>query len=128
MNLEITSLTAGLLALLYTVLSILVIKYRMKEGQTLDVPEGLIRRTVRAHGNFAEYTPLVLVLMALVEIQGELAEHWFTMLAGIFILGRIGHAYSIVIFEEKYKTIRFRQVAMFATFIPMFAFALVLIF
>ncbi|MEC9290905.1 MAG: MAPEG family protein [Pseudomonadota bacterium] len=128
MNLEITSLTAGLLALLYLVLSILVIKFRMKEQETLDVPDGLIRRTVRAHGNFAEYVPIVVILMALVELQSELAEHWLTSIAGVFILGRVAHAYSIVVFEERYKTMRFRQVAMMATFIPMAILALLLIF
>lgn len=128
MNLEITSLTAGLLALLYLVLSILVIKFRMKEQETLDVPDGLIRRTVRAHGNFAEYVPIVVILMALVELQNELAEHWLIVIAGVFILGRVAHAYSIVVFEERYKTMRFRQVAMMATFIPMAILALLLIF
>ncbi len=128
MNLEVTSLTAGLLALLYLVLSILVIKFRMKEQETLDVPDGLIRRTVRAHGNFAEYVPIVVILMALVELQSELAEHWLISIAGVFILGRVAHAYSIVVFEERYKTMRFRQVAMMATFIPMAILALLLIF
>ena len=128
MSLEITSLTAGLLALLYLVLSILVIKFRMKERETLDVPDGLIRRTVRAHGNFAEYVPIAVILMALVELQGELSEHWLIAIAGVFILGRVAHAYSIVVFEERYKTMRFRQVAMMATFIPMAILALLLIF
>lgn len=127
MALPITSLSAGLLALLFILLSTLVIKYRMKEGKSLDVPEGLIRRTVRAHGNFAEYVPFSLLLMGLVELQAELPYMWLVILAGILILGRIAHAYSIVVVEEKFGTFRLRQFAMLTTFVPMVAFAVTLI-
>lgn len=51
--------------------------------------EGLIRR-MRAHSNFTENVPLVLVLIAAIEIA-RAGETWLAVVAAVFILGRLAH-------------------------------------
>ena len=51
--------------------------------------EAMIRR-MRAHLNFAENTPLVLILLALVEAAG-MTGVWLPWIAGIYVVARIGH-------------------------------------
>ena len=53
----------------------------------------LIRR-MRAHANFTETAPFVLVLIAAIEIAGKGGE-WLPYVAGIYIIGRIGHAFGM---------------------------------
>ena len=68
---HITLIYAGLLGLLFLLLSFWVVKRRAQfkvmigEG---EAPE--MRSAIRAHGNFAEYVPLTLLLMALCELAG----------------------------------------------------------
>lgn len=68
---HITLIYAGLLGLLFLLLSFWVVKRRAQfkvmigEG---EAPEML--SAIRAHGNFAEYVPLTLLLMALCELAG----------------------------------------------------------
>lgn len=53
----------------------------------------LIRR-MRAHANFTETAPFVLVLIAAIEIAGKGGE-WLPYVAGVYIIGRIGHAFGM---------------------------------
>ena len=52
--------------------------------------EMLIRR-MRAHANFTESTPLVLILIGAVELSGK-GGQWLAIVGAVFILGRISHA------------------------------------
>ena len=92
---SITSTYAGLLALTFLILSLRVISVRrtlrvgLGDGNSSD----LLRR-IRVHGNFAEYVPLALILMTLVEWQG--GPRAILHLVGIFLLlGRGIHAYGL---------------------------------
>jgi uncharacterized membrane protein YecN with MAPEG domain len=51
--------------------------------------EKVIRR-MRAHANFVENTPFVLVLIAAIELAGR-GGAWLPYVAGIYMLGRIAH-------------------------------------
>jgi len=51
--------------------------------------EKVIRR-MRAHANFVEYTPFVLVLIAAIELAGK-GGSWLAYVAGIYMLGRVAH-------------------------------------
>ncbi len=66
---HITLIYAGLLGLLFLLLSFWVVKrraqFRVMIGEG-EAPEMLA--AIRAHGNFAEYVPLTLLLMALCEL------------------------------------------------------------
>ena len=55
--------------------------------------EHLLRR-MRAQANFVETTPFVLILIATIELSGE-AGLWLSYVAGLYILGRIGHAFGM---------------------------------
>ena len=90
--LPITSVYAGFLALLFIALSWRVIVVRRGARVSLGDGENKdLRQRARAHGNFAEYTPMGLVLLACVELQGApaMAVH----LLGLMLLaGRGLHA------------------------------------
>lgn len=54
----------------------------------------LMVRRMRAQANFAEWTPVILVLFALVELAGR-GSWWIAPLGAAFILGRIAHAFGM---------------------------------
>lgn len=90
---SITLLYAGLLGLWFLVLSLRVIKGRGRVSLG-DGGDPHMLRVIRGHGNFAEYTPLLLILMALLEYQG-LAEAWLHTLGLATLLGRLLHGYAL---------------------------------
>lgn len=99
--LPITSITAGLLALIYLALTAQVIRQRGRTNTSLgDGSTGAIAPgeehlapllvACRSHANFAEYVPLTLLLLALNEATG--APRWLVLaLAATLIVGRILH-------------------------------------
>ncbi len=95
MTLEVTSLYAGLLSLLLFFLSIRVIRRRRAAGIPIgDAGDLSLIRRQRAQGNFIEYVPIVLLLMALAEAQGTqvLALHF---VGAVLLVGRIAHATAL---------------------------------
>jgi uncharacterized membrane protein YecN with MAPEG domain len=58
----------------------------------LRIPE--LRARMRAHANFAEYTPFVLILMALLEYAGG-SQAWLQGLGAVYIVARILHAFGM---------------------------------
>lgn len=94
---HITLLYAGLLGLLFLLLSFWVVKRRAQfkvmigEG---EAPELLA--AIRTHGNFAEYVPLILLLMALCELAGAGAL-WLHLGGGMLLAGRMLHAIGMQI-------------------------------
>jgi len=95
MSPAITPLYAGLLGLIYIYLSLRIprmrVRYRVGIGDG-DVPE--LRKAIRVHANFAEYVPLALLLLLLVE-QAHYSP-WFVHFLGMLLLGaRCAHAYGL---------------------------------
>ena len=94
---HITLIYGGLLGLLFLLLSFWVVKRRAQfkvmigEG---EAPE--MRSAIRAHGNFAEYVPLTLLLMALCELSGA-GTLWLHAGGAMLLVGRILHAIGIQI-------------------------------
>jgi uncharacterized protein len=91
MILPVTSVTAGLLAFIFLFLSLRVILLRRNGGPSVGMGgDERFVRAVRAHANFAEYTPIFLILLGLNEIQfNNVVVH--TAVAGVFVVGRILH-------------------------------------
>lgn len=89
------SLYAGLLGLIFLFLSIRVIGGRRLARVGLgDGGDRVLQRRMRAQANFAEYVPLVLLLMLLAELQG--VSSWVLHGVGAcLVLGRLVHALSI---------------------------------
>jgi len=90
----VTALYGGILGLILLVLSILVVRARIKSQVTLgdQGPAGDdgLTRACRAFGNATEYVPIVLILLLILELMG--AHLWLLHALGlIFVLSRIGH-------------------------------------
>lgn len=91
---QITAFHAALLALLYLLLSARVILYRRARGLSLgDEGDRVLLQRIRAQGNFAEYAPFGLLLLALTESQGApaLALHGLGLM---LLAGRALHAWA----------------------------------
>jgi uncharacterized membrane protein YecN with MAPEG domain len=91
----VTSIIASILAIIFIKLSLAVIglRRRNKVGLGSGGHEDL-ERAIRAQGNFAEYVPLGLILIACLELNG--APWLASALTGIsLIVGRLIHAKGI---------------------------------
>lgn len=121
--LPVTSATAALLTLLYLFLAVLVIRRRWRHRvPLLDAGVTELARAVRAHGNFAEYAPLFLILLGLSELRHEIV--WLGSIAAAFILGRLLHPLSLLWHETRWSGYPFvRSAGMILTFGPMMALA-----
>ncbi len=107
-----TALYAALLALLYLAITVGVVRARYASRIALGTGEDrLLFRAARAHANFAEYVPLILVLMALAESGGT---PWLLVHAiGLATLvGRTLHAYGI---RQEPEPLAFRMAGMILT-------------
>jgi uncharacterized protein len=105
---------AALLALLFVGLSVRIVYLR----RTLRIGIGdagnkQTQRAIRVHSNFAEYTPLALFLIYLLEIQGiaHAQPWWIHTLCVCFIIGRCLHAYGMGSVQEK-STLRVAGMAL----------------
>ena len=90
-----TSVIASILALMFIKLSFDVIGFRRKNKISLgagDVVE--LERAIRAHGNFAEYVPFGLFLIAALELNGA-PSALVAFLGLILVVGRFLHAKGI---------------------------------
>ena len=93
--LPVTSLFAALLTLLYIVLAIRIIRLRWRERVGIGTGESLpLKAAVRVHGNFAEYVPLGLILLLLMEVNGASELLLFAM-GGLLFVARIFHAIGL---------------------------------
>jgi len=109
----ITSFYAALLALLFIYLCRNVIVYRRSHRIAIgdDGQPELLRR-MRVQANFAEYTPLALLLLAFAESQSLMP--WLLHILGVaFLIGRILHAFGVSRTPETYV---FRTSGMALTF------------
>ena len=90
-----TSIIAAILTIIFVKLSFAVISLRRKNKVGLG-SGGYddLERAIRAQGNFAEYVPIGLILIACLELNG--APWWLVILLGsTLIIGRLIHAKGI---------------------------------
>ena len=91
----VTSIIAATLTIIFIKLSFNVISLRRKNKVGLGSGgyEDL-ERAIRAQGNFAEYVPFGIIMIACLELNG--APWWLVLVPGIFlIIGRLVHAKGI---------------------------------
>jgi len=113
MTSTITGLYAGVLALMLVPLSFRVIRLRYRKHiGILDGGDREMACAMRAHGNFTEYVPLSLILMALVEING--APLFLVHLFGAVLVG--GRALHAIGLSRSPAASRPRVAGMIATF------------
>jgi uncharacterized membrane protein YecN with MAPEG domain len=95
--LQVTAATAGILALSLVALSLPISFRRRKTGISLgNGDDVMLTRLVRAHGNFTEYVPINLIILAVLELArgpGGLV----CAVAALLIAGRILHAWGILV-------------------------------
>lgn len=118
----ITPVYAAVAALLFVFLSVRVIRSRGATKTGIgDGGNRTLQRAIRAHGNFAEYVPLTLILMALAELQDRAA---FSLhFVGIFLLaGRLVHAYGV---SQEPELFKLRVAGMIMTFVALVSGALI---
>lgn len=97
----ITSLIAAGLAILLLILTVIVSKYRGVAGVSLgDGGDKEMLRRIRAFGNFTEYAPMGLILLALVEYGGG-SPLIVWVIGGLLLGGRILHAIGMLVKTAK---------------------------
>jgi uncharacterized membrane protein YecN with MAPEG domain len=82
----ITGFYLGLLALLYLVLGLQV--SRLRRGHRVVFGDGDnigLRSAIRAHANFAEYVPIIVLLVALLEMSGLPAMRVHLLMGGLLV-------------------------------------------
>lgn len=91
MLLPITLTVAGAAAVLNLWLAMRV--GQVRQAENVSVGDGgapaLIAR-MRAHANYAEYTPFVLVLIAVIELAVG-SQTWLWIVGGVYLLARVAH-------------------------------------
>ncbi len=113
MTLAITGVYAAALTALYLLLSARVILVRRAQGINLgDGGNPDMLRRMRAHGNFAEYAPLGLILLLIAEQQGT-AALWLHVTGGMLLAGRVAHGVN---FTFGLKSMALRTGGMLLTF------------
>ena len=109
---------AALLAIIFVALSIRTIRQRHKLKIGLgDAGNKDMQRAVRVHANFAEYVPLCLVMIYLVEQSGVYAWMAHALCLGL-LFGRLSHAYGV---SQRKENFRFRMAGMSLTFAVLLA-------
>ena len=91
----VTSVIASVLTIIFVRLSFAVIGLRRKNKVGLGGGgHEDLERAIRAQGNFAEYVPFGIILIACLELNG--APWWLVIIPGItLIIGRLIHAKGI---------------------------------
>jgi uncharacterized membrane protein YecN with MAPEG domain len=112
----VTPIYAGLLALLFFVLSLRVVKLRGHGASLGDGGNPVLLRRIRAHGNFAEYVPFILLMMGMLELS-HFSSYLLHALGVTLVIARLLHAYALS-FTEKFKFGRFWGTAL--TFMLLF--------
>ena len=91
----VTSIIASVLTIIFIKLSFAVIGLRRENKIGLGTGgHSNLERAIRAQGNFAEYVPFGIILIACLELNG--APWWLVAIPGAtLIIGRLIHAVGI---------------------------------
>ena len=104
-------------ALLYMALTVYVIKTRRRLQVAVgEGSDSVLLRAIRAQGNFAEQVPIFLLLqLTLVLLHAPLWR--LVVLFVVMLVGRLSHAYGLLVAEQRPQPIfTFRVAGMACTF------------
>lgn len=90
----VTPLYAGLLTVLYVLLSLRVVQFRQKGIPLGDGGDPKMLRVIRGHANFGEYVPLALLLMLILELS-RFSIYVLHGLGLVLLLSRVLHGYAL---------------------------------
>ena|SRR5665647_1116932 len=83
---SVTSAYLGILALLYAALGMQVSRLRRGNRVLFGDGENLrLRSAIRAHANFAEYVPIIVLMVAMLEMSGMPAIRVHLLMAGLLV-------------------------------------------
>lgn len=98
---HILILTTGILGVIFFALTVWVVTYRNKtklmlgDGTGTGLPDAQgLQVAVRGHANFAEFVPMILIILACLAHEGA-GSLFFLALCGALVLGRILHPIGI---------------------------------
>lgn len=116
MTLPVTAFVAAICALLLLATAIDTVRQRLRLKAAFgDHGDAKLISASRSHGNLAEYAPITIILLGLLE-TGR-ANHMALMVIGaIFLIGRVAHVIGLYTPSEPGKAPLGRQVGVAATF------------
>ena len=92
MILPITLTVAGAAALINIWLMIRVGQVRGSEKVSIgDGGNEKVIRRMRAHSNYIESAPFVVLLVAAIELASTTSPTWLWIVSGLYLLGRVAH-------------------------------------
>jgi uncharacterized membrane protein YecN with MAPEG domain len=106
----VTPFYAGLLAFWFLVLSVKVVQRRQAGIVLGDGGDSRMLRLIRGHGNFAEYVPLILLMMALLEL-GHTSTYVLHALGIGLLVARLLHGFALS-FTQHFRFGRFYGAAL----------------
>src|SRR3954447_24911313 len=124
MGLSVVPIYAAVLALVFLLLSISVIRGRGRYQVTIGsgtAPD--LERRIRVHANFAEYVPFTLLLLTIAELRGAPAGRLHVMCLCLLV-GRVLHAWGV---SRSAENLRFRQAGVGLTFTALIGAAITLL-
>jgi len=123
----VTALYAAILALIYAALSGWVVagrvRFRTNHG---DGGNAALNRRIRAHGNFAEYVPLILLLSMVLEMGGFGPTALHALLA-LLVIARIMHPIGMVAREASLQQFLCRGLSAIITWAVMLSEAVLIL-
>ncbi len=91
MILPVTLTIAAAAAVINLWLAFRIVPTRLKDKVLVgDNDDPRLRSRMRAHANFAEYAPVILILMSLIELSGA-SPSWLWIAGIAFVLARVAH-------------------------------------
>jgi uncharacterized membrane protein YecN with MAPEG domain len=127
---QVPTITAGylgVLALLYAMLSIRVVRLRGKHQVSLgDGGNAALTSAIRSHAHFAEYVPLIMLMVALLEMAG-MPPMRLHLLLGALLLARIIHPLGMSAAPATWRFRLFRIGGVGITFLVLVSSALMLL-
>jgi uncharacterized membrane protein YecN with MAPEG domain len=102
---SVTSAYLGILALLYLVLGLQV--SRLRRGNKVLFGDGgniKLRSAIRAHGNFVEYVPIIVLMVAMLEMS-DMPAMRVHLLMGALLVARLLHPLGMYVGP---RTLRFQ--------------------
>ena len=99
MTLPITLTIAAAAAVVNLWLAIRISSVRIRKNVLVgDGGDAGMEARTRAHANFVEYAPFVLILVAGIELAGG-SPTWLWIAGAVFIVGRIAHGIGMLILK-----------------------------
>jgi uncharacterized membrane protein YecN with MAPEG domain len=118
-------LCSAFLVFLYALLSVNVSRIRLRGQQSSRVKEAQLTQAVRAHGNAAEYIPLIVAL--LLYLNQAAPNQLVSVIAVIAALSRALHAAAMLFVPEIHLREKLRFVGALGTYVSLFALGCVLV-